>query len=58
MKTTVLLRPNKALFDDRFSERKEKALHGRLKTADERFGASGLANDTANDPSLHVDTTK
>jgi arsenic resistance protein ArsH len=32
VKFTLLTKPNRALFDDRWSERKEKEEHGRLRT--------------------------
>lgn len=32
MKATILLNPHRKLLDDRFSERKERAEHGRLRT--------------------------
>lgn len=39
VKATLLLGPHRSLFDDRFSERKERAEHGRLRTQAEAEAA-------------------
>lgn len=35
VRTTILLRPHKAMLEDRYSERQEKMAHGRLRTQNE-----------------------
>lgn len=42
IKATLLLQPHKELLDDRFSEREEKAKHGRLQTQAEAEAAKAL----------------